>query len=145
MSQNAENVEQSHVGMTDEVNYESDVTVELYGDDEVAQETINEILKEIQLEIEQNEVKTKDDKGKNLYIGVGLTSGISNVAPASPRVTHLKLETSKFSGGEGENLIRWLTEIKVAISAQSLHSSELQVAFAMSRLRGRARDWHTVV
>jgi hypothetical protein len=71
----------------------------------------------------------------------GLASGMSNATPASPRVTHLKLETSKFSGGEGENLIRWLTEIKVAISAQNLQSPDLQVAFAMSRLRGRARDW----
>jgi hypothetical protein len=70
----------------------------------------------------------------------GLASG-HNSAPASPRVTHLKLETTKFSGGEGENLVRWFTEIKVAISVQHLNSSELQVAFAMSRLRGRARDW----
>jgi hypothetical protein len=61
-------------------------------------------------------------------------------APAAPRVETLKLAVSPFKG-EGEPLLRWLTELDIAIQARNIMDVHLQVSFAMSVLGGRARTW----
>jgi Retrotransposon gag protein/Zinc knuckle len=53
----------------------------------------------------------------------------------------LKLDVSKYSGGESENLSRWITEIEMAINVRNLTIEEHRVAFAMSHLAGRAKNW----
>jgi hypothetical protein len=61
-------------------------------------------------------------------------------ASAAPRVETLKLAVSPFKG-EGEPLLRWLTELDIAIQARNIMDAHLQVSFAMSVLGGRARTW----
>lgn len=61
--------------------------------------------------------------------------------PERPRVPQLKLEISKYHGEGRENLARWLTEVDMALSARQIVRDDFKVAFAMSNLRGRAKDW----
>jgi hypothetical protein len=59
-----------------------------------------------------------------------------------PSSSHsLKLETSEYKGGEGEALLRWFVELETAINARDIVNPARQVAFAMSRLGGRAKSW----
>ena len=53
----------------------------------------------------------------------------------------LKLEVAKFSGNEKENLTRWLTELEMSINVRNLSQEEHKVAYAMSLLSGRAKNW----
>lgn len=61
--------------------------------------------------------------------------------PAVPSNNVLKLDVSFYHGKEDENLNRWLTEVTVALDVQKVREAKQQVAFGMSKLRGRARDW----
>jgi hypothetical protein len=61
--------------------------------------------------------------------------------PAMPQNNGLKLDVSFYHGKEDENLNRWFTEVTVAVDVQKIREQKQQVAFAMSKLRGRARDW----
>jgi hypothetical protein len=61
--------------------------------------------------------------------------------PAMPQHNGLKLDVSFYHGKEDENLNRWFTEVTVALDVQKVREPKQQVAFAMSKLRGRARDW----
>ncbi len=53
----------------------------------------------------------------------------------------VRLAVAKFDGKEGENLPRWLREVEVAAMAQLILSDKLRIAFAMSHMGGRAKDW----
>ena len=68
-----------------------------------------------------------------------------NVPERQPSVMQnnsgLKLDVSYYHGKEDENLNRWFTEVSVAIDVQKVREPKQQVAFGMSKLRGRARDW----
>lgn len=61
--------------------------------------------------------------------------------PVPPSAPVMKLDVSLYHGKEEENLNRWFTEITVAVDVQKVREPKQQVAFAMSKLRGRARDW----
>lgn len=60
--------------------------------------------------------------------------------PAMPN-SGMKLDVSYYHGKEDENLNRWFTEVSVALDVQKVREPKQQVAFGMSKLRGRARDW----
>ena len=63
-------------------------------------------------------------------------------APPSPsRNQSLKLDVSKYSGSDKESLLRWLVELEAALQARNLTNPQLQVAYAMSCLAGRAKTW----
>jgi hypothetical protein len=53
----------------------------------------------------------------------------------------LKLDVSKYSGSDNESLLRWLVELEAALQARNIATHQLQVAFAMSCLAGRAKTW----
>ncbi len=62
--------------------------------------------------------------------------------PSAPRrVPPLKLDISPYRGGESEPLLRWFVELEAAIEARQLTDPSQQVAFAMSKLAGRAKTW----
>ena len=58
---------------------------------------------------------------------------------SKPRV--LKLDVSSYKGNEGEPLLRWFVEIDAAIAAHLINDPAMQVAYAMSKLSGRAKTW----
>ncbi|KAF1316099.1 reverse transcriptase, partial [Globisporangium splendens] len=60
---------------------------------------------------------------------------------SSARVVPLKLDVSAYKGGEREPLLRWFVELDAAIDALQLHNQHQQVAYAMSKLGGRAKSW----
>jgi len=53
----------------------------------------------------------------------------------------IKLDTSTYQGNEGEAILRWFVEIETAMSARDIIDPSRQVAYAMSRLAGRAKSW----
>jgi hypothetical protein len=53
----------------------------------------------------------------------------------------LKLKVSTYSGNESENLLRWFTELEMALSVRRFATEEHKVAFSMSHLGGRAKNW----
>lgn len=61
--------------------------------------------------------------------------------PQTPQKNTLTLDVSFYHGKEDENLNRWFTEVSVALDVQKVREPKQQVAFGMSKLRGRARDW----
>jgi hypothetical protein len=56
-----------------------------------------------------------------------------------PRPVVIKVTT--FEGKETDNLPRWLLEVETSAAAQLIVRDDLRIAFAMSHLAGRARDW----
>ncbi|GMF45034.1 unnamed protein product [Phytophthora fragariaefolia] len=60
---------------------------------------------------------------------------------STPRVESLKLHVNSYVGREGEPLLRWLVEVDTAITARRIVAPVSKVAFAMSCLSGRARNW----
>lgn len=71
----------------------------------------------------------------------GLASTQAQNPPERMRVPELKLDVSKYHGEGKENLARWLTEINMALSTRFIERDDFKIAFAMSNLRGRAKDW----
>jgi hypothetical protein len=76
------------------------------------------------------------------------------VTPASPVVVQqvaaperapapktLKIKVNPFCGKVGENLLFWFREVETALHAGNIAEDHLQVAFAVSHLSERARDW----
>ncbi|OWZ04283.1 LOW QUALITY PROTEIN: hypothetical protein PHMEG_00023841 [Phytophthora megakarya] len=59
----------------------------------------------------------------------------------TPRNEYLKLRVSSCMGREGATLLHWLVELDTAVMARRLVDPLAKVAFAMSRLGGRARSW----
>lgn len=76
-------------------------------------------------------------------VNVNVPAPEIHMQPPPPRTedSRLKLEVSLYHGKEEENLNRWFTEIIIAMDVQKIHAAKQQLAFAMSKLRGRARDW----
>lgn len=75
------------------------------------------------------------------------TLGKMTVPPPAPQPSStssskgVKVNVSSFKGKEGENLPRWKNEVESAIIAGRISEDEIQVAFALSFLAGRAKDW----
>lgn len=65
----------------------------------------------------------------------------STTPVASRGATSLKLEVSPYHGTEHEPLLRWFVELDASIEARLLKEEGQQVAFAMSKLSGRAKSW----
>jgi len=62
--------------------------------------------------------------------------------PPSPSHNRaLKLDVAKYSGSDKESLLRWLVELEAALQARQITTPQMQVAFAMSCLAGRAKTW----
>jgi hypothetical protein len=53
----------------------------------------------------------------------------------------LHLKVNAFSGDDSENLTLWFRELEMAMEAALLTDERLKVAFAVSHLGGRARNW----
>lgn len=51
------------------------------------------------------------------------------------------LSVPSFSGKEEENLLFWFKEVELAFEAALIVRDRVQVAFAMSKLAGRAKNW----
>jgi hypothetical protein len=73
-------------------------------------------------------------RAESLMTAFGMTKAYSQ-----PRA--LKLDVSKYSGAENENIIRWFTELEMSIYVRNLPSEEHKIAYAMSLLTGRAKNW----
>ena len=58
-----------------------------------------------------------------------------------PHAISLKLDVSKYSGEESENLSRWFIEVEMALNVRAIQDEEHKVAFSMSNLAGRAKGW----
>jgi len=63
------------------------------------------------------------------------TPGRTTRAPA------LKIDVSKYKGGENEPLLRWFVELDAAVEARQLKEESQRIVFAMSNLAGRAKSW----
>ena len=61
--------------------------------------------------------------------------------PGSHSSHSLKLDTSQYKGEDSEAILRWFVEIETAMSARDITDPTRQVAYAMSRLAGRAKTW----
>lgn len=65
----------------------------------------------------------------------------ANSSAKMPKMDSLKVEVSTYKGEEKESLLRWLVELDAGIDARAISDHRLKVAFAMSRLAGRAKKW----
>ena len=71
---------------------------------------------------------------RNPHVEVKCDRSSSNPKP-------VKIDASRFSVKEGENLLRWIREVEIAMRARLINDEETKVAFAMSLLAARAKDW----
>jgi len=62
-------------------------------------------------------------------------------SPNGGRPRELKLHIATYNGHEKESLRRWFVEVETGIAARQITDDAMKVAFAMSQLRGRAREW----
>ena len=58
-----------------------------------------------------------------------------------PKPEVLKLECSTYKGERNSPILTWFVELDLAIEARRLNAPENQIAFALSRLGGRAKTW----
>ena len=58
-----------------------------------------------------------------------------------PSVRPIKMDITQYKGTEEESLPRCFIEVESAFMARQIWDDEMQVAFAMSILSGRARSW----
>lgn len=66
-----------------------------------------------------------------------------NVPSPSPQaaIKPLKVPVTPFMGKQGENLAFWTREVDIALQAGLIRSEQQKVAFAISCLKGPAREW----
>lgn len=65
----------------------------------------------------------------------------AQVNGATSRRKPVKLDVAKYRGTSQENLAHWLLSVKTAGTALLIEDEDLLVAFAISHLAGRAKDW----
>lgn len=105
---------------------------------------ICEISRTLGKEIAMRILNMPEDRQKDSiskYTDNQLVSLLSRRSERSS-VEKLKIDTTIYQGTQkGENLFRWTLEIETAMKANRIQSSELQVAFAISRLGNSAKAW----
>ena len=65
----------------------------------------------------------------------------SNRSTHTRRPETLKIDISKYKGVEEDSLLRWIVELDDAIRARHIEDDDMQVAFVLSNLTGRAKVW----
>ena len=78
-----------------------------------------------------NSTAAKRTPPRNPHVEARCDSSSSNPKP-------VKIVASRLSGKEGENLLRWIREVEIAMRARLINDEETKVAFAMSLLAARA-------
>uniref|UniRef100_H3H1J0 CCHC-type domain-containing protein n=1 Tax=Phytophthora ramorum TaxID=164328 RepID=H3H1J0_PHYRM len=68
-----------------------------------------------------------------------LQVSVAEPKPVQPKP--LRLTVPAFEGKEGENLHFWIREVEIAMRAGLISDQGLRVAFALSNLSGRAKNW----
>ena len=76
------------------------------------------------------------------------------VAQTAPPVTYIssppsphggpkpvRVTISSYSGNESENLIFWLREVDLGLTAGLVRDERQRITYAISHLKGRAKDW----
>jgi hypothetical protein len=86
----------------------------------------------------ENEKQSQLLKMQEAHLG---TLQASIRSPTGGRSRELKLHIATYNGHEKESLRRWFVEIDTGIIARQITDEAMKVAFAMSQLRGRAREW----
>ena len=66
---------------------------------------------------------------------------VTSVTNNASRRKPVKLDVTKYRGQSEENLAHWLLSVTTAGTALLIQDEDLQVAFAISHLAGRAKDW----
>ena len=78
-------------------------------------------------------------------VAAALAAAAQHARPAptaqNNRRKPVRLDVPKYNGTSEENLAHWLLSVRKAAMAQLIEDHDLMVAFAISHLAGRARDW----
>uniref|UniRef100_H3GQK7 Uncharacterized protein n=1 Tax=Phytophthora ramorum TaxID=164328 RepID=H3GQK7_PHYRM len=73
------------------------------------------------------------------HVQGNLQASVAEPKPVQPK--RLRLAVPAFEGKEGENLHFWIREVEIAMRAGLISDQGLRVAFALSNLSGRAKNW----
>ncbi|GMF38579.1 unnamed protein product [Phytophthora fragariaefolia] len=71
-------------------------------------------------------------------------ASITTSAPSKTRSSMtkpVKISVPTFDGKDSDNLVFWVRETEIALSAGQIYDARAKVAFALSNLGGRARAW----
>ena len=60
---------------------------------------------------------------------------------AASQTRSVKIPVSSFDGKDADNLLHWLLEVDQSSAAQLITDDRIKIAFAMSALSGRAKEW----
>uniref|UniRef100_H3H3F9 Retrotransposon gag domain-containing protein n=1 Tax=Phytophthora ramorum TaxID=164328 RepID=H3H3F9_PHYRM len=73
------------------------------------------------------------------HVQRNLEASVAEPKPVQPKP--LRLAVPAFEGKEGENLHFWIREVEIAMRAGLISDQGLRIAFALSNLSGRAKNW----